>query len=142
MIRTMVIEDYDQIFSLWSGTAGMGLRSLDDSKEGIEKFILRNPSTSFVCEQNGKIIGTVLCGHDGRRGFIYHTAVAETNRRQGIGKRLISAAREALQKEGIHKVSLVVFAANQTGIAFWKAEGWNKRDDLHYYDLALNSGNR
>lgn len=141
MIRNMTIEDYEKISALWHGTKGMGLRSLDDSKEGIEKFLKRNPSTSFVCEENGDIVGVIMCGHDGRRGFIYHTVVAENYRGKSIGKKLVEAACEALKKEGIHKAALLVYPDNESGNAFWRALGWEQRTDVNYYNKSLNDEN-
>jgi ribosomal protein S18 acetylase RimI-like enzyme len=128
----MTSADYESLYDLWKNTEGMGLRSLDDSREGIEKFLRRNPATSFVAVENGKIIGTLLCGHDGRRGYIYHTAVAVAHRGRGIGRRLLSKAMEALRKEGVHKTALVVFASNGRGNAFWQKMGFTERPDLVY----------
>ncbi len=142
MIRIMKIEDYEQAYALWSGTAGMGLRSLDDSREGIEKFLKRNPTTCFVSEEDGRITGTILCGHDGRRGSIYHTAVVQEFRKHGIGKGLVQAALSALRDEGIHKAALVVFGANETGNAFWMLQGWERREDLNYYSKSINEANQ
>ena len=84
MIRLMTIEDYPQLIELWKSTSNMGLRSLDDSEDGILLFLNRNPKTNFVAFENGKLIGNILCGHDGRRGYIYHTVVLPEFRRQGI----------------------------------------------------------
>jgi len=107
--RIVTINDYEQVYSLWWNTPNMGLNNLDDSKDGIEKYLVRNPNTCFVAEKGGKIIGVILSGHDGRRGYIHHTAVAESEQRSGIGTTLLSAAIEALRHEGINKVALVVF---------------------------------
>ncbi|MDV3425763.1 MAG: GNAT family N-acetyltransferase [Bacillota bacterium] len=142
MIRLMTIEDYDSVYLLWSETKGMGLRSLDDSKEGIEKFLKRNPTTSFVSEIDGEIAGVILCGHDGRRGYIYHTAVKQSQRGKGIGKELIKCAYKALESEGITKGALVVFKTNEIGNSFWKSQGWQKRDDLNYYSKPFDLNNR
>jgi ribosomal protein S18 acetylase RimI-like enzyme len=98
----MKIADYEEVYKLWSGTAGMGLRSLDDSYEGIEKFLLRNPRTNFVVESSNNIIGVILSGHDGRRGYIYHMAVDMLIRRNGIGKLLLNSALDALKNVGIN----------------------------------------
>jgi ribosomal protein S18 acetylase RimI-like enzyme len=134
-IRIMTIDDYDTVYQLWSGTNGMGMRSLDDSKAGIEKFINRNPTTNFVAVINDIIVGVTLSGHDGRRGYIYHTAVKNEFRRKGIGKALINAVYDSMKNEDINKVSLVVFKANETGNAFWKFQGWEQRMDLNYYNI-------
>lgn len=140
-IRTMKIDDYEEIYKLWTSTNGMGLRSMDDSKEGISKFLNRNPSTNFVAIKDNKIVGVILCGHDGRRAYIYHTAVKENYRKQGIGNALIEAVYKALENEGINKVALVVFKTNEKGNAFWKAQGWEERVDLNYYNKVINPDN-
>ena len=141
MVRVMTIEDYDQIYSLWSKIKGFGIRSIDDSREGIERFLKRNPTTSVVAEEDGKIVGAILCGHDGRRGCFYHVCVDEEYRMRGIGKSMVVFAMEALKEEKINKVSLIAFTKNDIGNAFWKEIGWTKREDLNYYDFTLNEEN-
>jgi len=137
MIRLMTIADYDQVYALWLSCKGMGLNTLDDSPEGIEKFLRRNPSTCFVEDRAGKICGVILSGHDGRRGYIYHTAVSPDCRHQGIGGALVQAALRALKAEDIHKVALVAFSRNQEGNAFWEKQGFTAREDLTYRNRAL-----
>ena len=141
MVRVMTIEDYDQIYKLWSKIKGFGIRSIDDSREGIERFLKRNPTTSVVAEEDGKIVGAILCGHDGRRGCFYHVCVDEEYRMRGIGKSMVVFAMEALKEERINKVSLIAFTKNDIGNAFWKEIGWTKREDLNYYDFTLNEQN-
>ena len=141
MVRVMKIEDYDQIYELWSKIRGFGIRSIDDSREGIERFLKRNPTTSVVAEEDGKIVGAILCGHDGRRGCFYHVCVDEMYRMRGIGKAMVVFAMEALIEEKINKVSLIAFTKNDIGNAFWKEIGWTKREDLNYYDFTLNEEN-
>lgn len=141
MVRVMTIEDYDQIYKLWSKIKGFGIRSIDDSREGIERFLKRNPTTSVVAEEDGKIVGAILCGHDGRRGCFYHVCVDEEYRMRGIGKSMVVFAMEALKEEKINKVSLIAFTKNDIGNAFWKEIGWTKREDLNYYDFTLNEEN-
>lgn len=141
MIRTMTINDYEEVYQLWKKIHGFGIRSIDDSKEGIERFLRRNPTTSIVAEQDGRIVGAILCGHDGRRGCFYHVCVAEEYRRCGIGKAMVVRAMEELQKEKINKVSLIAFTQNDIGNAFWNTIGWTKREDLNYYDFTLNEDN-
>ncbi len=136
-IRLMTMEDYDAVYALWLSCQGMGLNDLDDSWEGIQRYLRRNPNTCFVADQDGSIAGVILSGHDGRRGFIHHTAVHPECRRQGIAHRLVEAALAALKAEGIHKVALVVFGRNQTGNAFWQQEGFTSREDLVYRNRAL-----
>ncbi len=140
-IREMKIDDYPQIYDLWMSIKGFGIRSIDDSKEGVERFLKRNPTTSVVAETDGRIIGTILCGHDGRRGCFYHVCVREDFRKQGIGKAMAVAAMKALQAEQINKVCLIAFTANEVGNQFWKSVGWTFRQDLNYYDFVLNEEN-
>lgn len=141
MIRTMKIEDYDNVRALWDSIVGFGIRSVDDSYEGVERFLKRNPTTSIVAEEDGKIIGSILCGHDGRRGCFYHVCVENSKRQQGIGNQMAKAAIEALKKEQINKVSLIAFKKNEIGNNFWQELGWNIREDLNYYELTLNESN-
>ena len=115
----------------------MGFNNLDDTREGIGKYLKRNPNTSFVAEQGEEIVGVILSGHDGRRGFIHHMAVAESCRRQGIAAELVGRALSALRSEGINKVALVAFARNEAGNAFWESQGFTVRDDLTYRNKAL-----
>lgn len=130
--RVMTAEDYSGVYELWIHTPGMGLNSTDDSEEGIAKYLKRNPTTSFVAEEEGQIIGVIMAGHDGRRGYIHHTAVLPTYRDQGVGKQLVHNAMNALEHEGINKVALVAFEKNEIGNAFWERIGFSKRDDLVY----------
>lgn len=131
-IRIMTIEDYDKVYDLWLNTPGMGLNTTDDSREGIDKYLKRNPNTCFVAETDDRIIGVIMAGHDGRRGYIHHTAVLPDFRRGGIAKTLVDAAMQALEKEGIHKVALVAFKTNETGNGFWEHIGFTVREDLVY----------
>ena len=125
-IRVMAIADYGQVYGLWRDTPGMGLNTLDDSQAGIEKYLRRNPTTCFVAEDGGALVGAVLAGHDGRRGYIYHTA-----------RGLVSHAMEALDKEGINKAALVVFKRNEGGNGFWEKLGFTGRGDLVYRDKGI-----
>jgi ribosomal protein S18 acetylase RimI-like enzyme len=140
-IRKMSIDDYKGAYQIWTSTEGVGLRSLDDSHNGIKKFIDRNPNTNFVAVDGDKIVGVILSGHDGRRAYIYHTCVNTEYRGQGIGKMLVDAALDALKAEGINKAALVVFTDNQIGNPFWSAIGWERRLDLNYYNKSLNGKN-
>ena len=141
MIRVMTIEDYDGVYALWKKIKGFGIRSIDDSREGVERFLRRNPATSVVAVKDGKIVGSILCGHDGRRGCLYHVCVDEAYRRHGIGREMDVFAMRALKKEKINKVSLIAFTANDVGNAFWNTIGWEQRHDLNYYDFTLNEAN-
>ncbi len=140
-IRTMRKEDYDQVYDLWMSIHGFSIRSIDDSREGVARFLRRNPDTSVVAVADGKVVGAILCGHDGRRGCLYHVCVREEYRMHGIGKAMVVACMNALKKEEISKVSLIAFTANDVGNAFWKRIGWTKREDLNYYDFVLNREN-
>ena len=136
-IRTFNISDYDSVYALWLRTPNMGLNDVDDSREGIAKYLERNPRTCFVAEQSGEVAGVIMCGHDGRRGFIHHTCVAVEHRHQGIGTTLVETALEALKAEGIKKAALVVFDRNEGGNAFWERIGFTTRPDLCYRNRAL-----
>lgn len=140
-LRVMQIEDYEQIYKLWMTIDGFGIRTIDDSYEGVERFIKRNPTTSVVAECDGKIVGAILCGHDGRRGCLYHVCVHKEYRKRGIGKAMVVFCMKALQAEQINKVSLIAFKSNVVGNAFWKSAGWTFREDLNYYDFTLNEEN-
>lgn len=115
MVRIMTIEDYEGVYALWKKIKGFGIRSIDDSKEGVARFLKRNPTTSVVAEKDGRIVGSILCGHDGRRGCLYHVCVDEDYRRHGIGKRMVVFAMKALKEEKINKVSLIAFTENDIG---------------------------
>lgn len=141
MIRAMTLNDYEKVYDLWMKIKGFAIRSIDDSQEGVERFLNRNPGISVVAEEDGRIVGAILCGHDGRRGCMYHVCVDPDYRLKGIGKSMVVFAMEALKKEKINKVSLIAFTQNDIGNAFWKEIGWTKREDLNYYDFTLNEEN-
>ena len=134
--RLMTIEDYDEAYALWL-ECGNGLNDKDDSREGSVKYLARNPMTSFVAVCEGKVVGVILCGHDGRRGIIQHACVSPVHRREGIGGKLVDLALGALKDEGINKVLLVAFKKNAGGNAFWESEGFTLREDLNYRNKAL-----
>ena len=138
-IRVMTISDYEGVYNLWINTPGMGLNSSDDSREGIEKYLKRNPATSFVAECGGAMIGVIMAGHDGRRGYIHHTAVLPAYRNRGIEKKLVESAMTALDEEGINKVALVVFSKNDLGNTFWEKMGFIQRDDLVYRNKNIHA---
>ncbi|MCD8074633.1 MAG: GNAT family N-acetyltransferase [Lachnospiraceae bacterium] len=137
LIRLMTIEDYDAVYNLWMSCTGMGLNNIDDSEDGIRRFLHRNPETCFVAEEEDKVIGVIIAGNDGRRGYIYHTAVSPLYRKQGIATMLVNKATEALYSLGIIKVALVVFDRNEGGNSFWENCGFSKRCDLVYRNKAL-----
>lgn len=129
-IRKMVIADFDEVVALWRKTRGIGLHDDVDSREGIKRYLRRNPGLSFVARQGPQLLGAVLCGHDGRRGYLHHLAVAENARGQGVGRTLVERALSALRKIGIGKCHIFVFAGNHSGRAFWKKIKWTRRTDL------------
>lgn len=136
-IRLMTTDDYDAVYSLWMSCKGMGLNDLDDSREGIACFLQRNPDTCFVAVCDGVVVGVIIAGNDGRRGYIYHTAVREEHRGRGIASALTDAALDGLKRCGINKVALVVFDRNTIGNSFWESRGFTVRDDLVYRNKAL-----
>ena len=134
--RLMTIDDYEQAYDLWL-ICGNGLNDKDDSHEGIARYLKRNPNTSFVATCDEKVVGVLLCGHDGRRGIIQHACVSPDYRRCGIGQKLVELGLEALKAEGINKVLLVAFKKNAGGNAFWESQGFTLREDLNYRNKAL-----
>lgn len=140
-LRTMKEEDYEQVYDLWLTIHGFAMRSIDDSKEGVLRFIKRNPTTSCVAVADNHIVGSILCGNDGRHGCFYHVCVEEKYRNNGIGKAMAAYCMKRLQEEHINKVSLVAFTSNEVGNQFWHKEGWKLREDLNTYDFILNDEN-
>lgn len=139
--RPMQIEDYDQVHALWEHISGFALRSLDDSREYVARFLERNPKTSVVALRAGKIVGSILCGHDGRQAFFYHVCVASDARHCGIGREMVRACLLALRDEKISKASLVAFSNNEGGNKFWQRIGWTPREDFNTYEFLLNEEN-
>ena len=138
--RKVTAEDYDEIYALWNSTeqSRRALNPVDDSREGIERYLRRNPDTCFAAVKEGKIIGVILTGHDGRRAIIHHLCVHPDFRREGIAARLVSLAEEALKKEGIQKVFGLVFKDNDAANAFWERQGYSVRTNLNYRNKSLN----
>ena len=139
--RYMTIDDYDKVYSLWTSIEGFVIRSIDDSREGIDKFLRRNPDMSVVALDEDNVVGALLCGHDGRRGCFYHVCVHSDYRNHGIASKMVERAVEALRREEINKVNLIAFTKNEVGNKFWKDRGFELRDDLNYYDYTINSNN-
>ena len=139
-IRPMTIGDYEEVRALWMTIRGFGIRALDDSREDIERFILRNPTTSVVARMNGKIVGSILCGSDGRQGSLYHVCVAKEYRRRRIGTQMVGWCMHQLRALGINKVALIAFPSNDAGNAFWEQIGW-RQSDVNYYEFVLNEKN-
>lgn len=128
-IETMSLHDFDEVIELWRNTEGVGLNE-SDSREGIAHYLTRNRGMSFVVRDGKTIIGAVLCGHDGRRGYLHHLAVAKPHRKRGIGKALVTACLHQLEREGISRCNIFLLADNAAGEAFWKRNGWSARADL------------
>ena len=140
-IRTMEKEDYDEVYKLWTTIHGFAMRSIDDSKEGVSRMLDRNPGLSVVAVADGKIVGTILVGHDVRHACFYHVCVHEDYRKKGIGRAMALEAMVKLKNEGITKIQLVAFTENELGNSFWKSEQWKPRTDLNVYDFVLNDEN-
>ena len=128
-IRLMQPEDYTNAIQLWQELPGLGLSSAD-RQEAIQTFLKRNPKTCFVAVQAYKVIGTILGGSDGRRGYLYHLAVHTDHQKQGLGKELVQTCLDALQQQGIEKCHIFVIADNQEGLNFWQRIGWELRSDI------------
>ncbi len=129
LIREMTMADYDAAMALWQRTEGMGLRPAD-APEHIARYLARNPGLSFVAMDGDHLVGTVLCGHDGRRGYLQHLAVEQAYRGQGIGRALVERVLHALRDAGIRKCHLFVIKENQAAIEFWRHIGWELRQDI------------
>lgn len=139
--RYMTTEDYDKVYSLWTSIEGFVIRSIDDSRAGIEKFLKRNPDMSVVALDGDRVVGALLCGHDGRRGCFYHVCVHAEYREHGIASNMVEMAIEALKREEINKVNLIAFKKNAVGNKFWKDRDFDFREDLNYYDYTINPDN-
>ncbi|SNY96876.1 GNAT family N-acetyltransferase [Halomonas sp. hl-4] len=137
--RTMTIDDYDATIALWSESEGVRLRDAD-SREGIEKYLRRNPGLSFVAEAEGRLVGTIMAGHDGKRGYVQHLSVADSHRRKGIATQLVSRCLEALKHEGILKSHLMILPENEMAKQFWANQGWACRSDIQLYSF-VNADN-
>jgi ribosomal protein S18 acetylase RimI-like enzyme len=138
--RAMTLNDYDAAVELWKSAEGVRLRDAD-SREGIGAYLSRNPGLSFIAEAEGKIVGTIMAGHDGKRGYIQHLSVEASRRRRGIGRKLASLCLEALKQEGILKSHLMILVENETGRQFWSSLGWKGRPDIELYSF-INGGSQ
>lgn len=139
-IKQVTIDDYDAVYELWQSTeqSRRALNPIDDSREGIDRYLKRNPNTCFAAIKGNKIIGVILTGHDGRRAIIHHLCVHPDYRRSGIAARLLSLAEDALKKEGIQKIFCLVFKDNDVANAFWEEQGYSLRTNLNYRNKSLN----
>jgi ribosomal protein S18 acetylase RimI-like enzyme len=127
--RNMNPQDYEDVYDLWKSTPGIGL-SEADSREGIEKFLAANPGRCFVALDGEELVGAVMCGCDGRRGYLHHLAVRTDRRGRGIGRQLVEECMAALRAIGIDKAHIFVIKDNESGKVFWRKAGWQERDDL------------
>ncbi|MBZ5488076.1 GNAT family N-acetyltransferase [Halomonas aquamarina] len=137
--RPMTIDDYTAAATLWRNTEGVRLRDAD-SREGIDRYLKRNPGLSFVAELQGEVVGTIMAGHDGHRGFVQHLAVAAACRKQGVGAELVRRCMNALREEGIQKSHLMLLVDNEAGKRFWKRLGWEFRTDIELHSFILEGG--
>jgi len=139
-LSPMAIQDYDEVRALWLTIRGFGIRALDDSRAEVARFLMRNPTTSVVARVDGVMAGSILCGTDGRQGYLYHVCVREEFRRQGIGTKMVGFCMQRLREEGINRVALIAFPQNDIGNAFWKTIGW-RQSNVNYYEFTLNERN-
>lgn len=137
-LRPFDPADYDAAHALWARTPGVGLSAADE-RGPIERYLARNPGLSFVAEEGGALVGTILCGHDGRRGLIHHLMTVPGARRRGIGRALLRAGLQALRAQGIDKCHLLVVGDNEPGLAFWRAVGAAERTELALFSILTDA---
>ncbi|MCL2298796.1 MAG: GNAT family N-acetyltransferase [Firmicutes bacterium] len=145
-VRPMTIADYPALLALWNACLASA-RDMDDTPEAVARFLRRNPGLSVVAlettpacghpSQEGNVIGSILCGHDGRRGYLYHVAVDAAHRRGGVARAMAEACLAALRAEGISNCALIAFTSNGAGNAFWEAMGFDRRGEIYYREKAL-----
>ncbi len=138
-IRRMTIDDYDAVIGLLKDMPGVVIRDAD-SREAVMRYLDRNPGLSFVAVESGIIVGCIMSGHDARRGYLQHLAVAEAFRKKGIGKALVEKCLAGLEKEGILKSHIDVLSDNEEAALFWEKIGWKRRNDINRYSFIRNSG--
>ena len=141
-LRKMTPSDYEPVIALWRAIPGIGLDDDSDSREGIARYLKRNRGLSFVALAQGTVVGAVLSGHDGRRGYLHHLAVAPTHRNLGIGRALLRRCLQALGRNGIPKCNIFLYRSNAKGRAFWKHNGWDLREDLSVLQKKTSAGQR
>ena len=140
-ISNFTIESYDRVLNLWKQCEGIGL-SDSDSKENIQLYLNRNPGTSFIAELDNELVGAVLSGHDGRRGYIHHLAVLSNQRMRGIGRLLVDNCIKKLKDNGILKCHILMFNNNSNGLKFWESIGWSYRNDIIVISKFIDSTNK
>lgn len=139
LVRAMTMADYDDAIALWRACEGLGL-SDSDEREPIARFLARNPGHSFVARDEGELVGALLCGHEGRRGYLHHLAVAPSHRQHGLGRELVLRALQALERAGIAKCHLFVLEENPEALGFWERGGWTQRVELRVCSRSLVAG--
>ncbi len=137
--RVLNISDYGNIISLWQEVEGVCLREAD-SKEGVHKYLQRNPNLIFVAENEGIIVGTIMSGHDGKRGYIQHLAIDKKYRNAGVASTLLNKCVASLKEEGIIKSHIHVLSGNELAKEFWKNRGWYKRNDIEVFSYINSNG--
>lgn len=133
-IREYTIDRYHEVLELIKCTPGVSLRDAD-SQEATARYLARNPGLSFIAEEDGRVIGCAMCGHDGRRGYLQHVMVAPTHRGQGVANQLIERCLSNLEQLGIYKTHIDVFVTNELGNQYWQRRGWQKRNDIYRYSM-------
>jgi len=141
VVRRFRLSDYDAVLTLWRRTEGVGLNE-SDTRSAVASYLRRNAGLSCVAAQGGEIVGAVLCGHDGRRGYLHHLAVARRHRRRGIGRRLVAACLAKLGRLGITRCNLFIFADNAAGKKFWAHRGWKLRRELRLMQIPVAGARR
>ena len=136
-IRPMTVDDYDAVIRLMKATPGVSFRDAD-SREATARYLERNPDLSFVAESDGRLVGCVMCGHDGRRGYLQHLVVVPGHRRQGIANLLVDSCLTQLEQLGIVKSHIDVYRTNELARAYWESQGWKLRTDTHRYSYIRN----
>ena len=140
-IRTMVSSDYDEVYELWYSIKSVEIRQFDVYRDGIVKFFERNNTTCVVAVCDGKIIGSILCGHDGREACFYHVCVREDMRNHGVATHMVNYIIDKLNKLNINKIRLVAFKNNKLGNKFWKDIGFVQNKNINIYEKILNENN-
>jgi N-acetylglutamate synthase len=128
-ISVMTIKDYQEAYDLWKISEGIGLSDAD-TRQAIQRYLNRNSGMSFVARVDGKLVGAVLSGTDGRRGYLHHLAVAKSYRKLGVGRQLVDHCMAAQEKAGITRCHIFVYRENKSGKIFWEQTGWFERNDL------------
>ncbi len=138
IIRAMTLQDHSRLIQLLQETPGVAVREAD-SVEAFSRYLHRNPELSFVVEdETQQIVGCVMCGHDGRRGYLQHLVVRPEHRGKGLGTKLYQRCIDSLSAIGIEKTHIFVFRNNDTANLFWSAKGWQRRDDVYVYSLNIS----